>query len=209
MPAVLIFIVYLKFFYGLYHKNWRWLVYLLSLLFLTITVYFETYLQWHLSNHFVYQLLGDKKFYYFFSYFYAGFLLAQYTMILKRFFWYFVGVFLLGLGLFLSNDFEYVRGFFKVLTNMGLIGIVLYLCQYQKIPIIPILAKIGQVSLPIYLWHVLLVLFLQKLPIPVFMYYLWSLAFFVIFITGVIYFEDKNAIINRLFYGKTGISHAK
>lgn len=111
----------------------------------------------------------------------------------------------MGAGLLLFNlaTFDYAVGFGKVLTNLGLIGLVVWACEYQKIPSSKTLAKIGVVSLPIYLWHVFPMLVLQKLPLSLSMYYVGSFIFFVFFIAMVIYFEDKNAIINRIFYGKT------
>lgn len=208
VPAVLLFIVYLKFFYYLYQRRLNVIIYFLAVLCLLTTLYFETYVQWHLSNHWLYQALGDKRFYYFFAYFACGFLLSNHKNKLPFYSKYAL------LGLFVAlfvchyTKVDYVAGAAKVIANFALIVWVLYLCQYQKIPTVPLLVKIGEVSLPIYLWHILLLLLLQKLPVGVGIYYLLSLLVFVLFVVLVIYFEDKNAIINRLFYGKVGTKHA-
>lgn len=203
IPAVILFILYLKLFDFFSKKYWKITIIGFSTIFLVLTLYFETYLQWDLHQNFFYKMLGDKRFYYFFSYFAFGYLLAQYKHYLTYWSKYFVIVIGVGLLLFNLATFDYLVGFGKVLTNLGLIGLVVYICEYQKIPSSKTLAKIGVVSLPIYLWHVAPMLILKKLPISLSIYYGVSLLFFMLFIAMIIYFEDKNAIINRIFYGKT------
>lgn len=203
IPAILIFVFYLKLFSYLLDKGFKNLFVFLLFIYFSLTLYFETYLQWGLYDNVFYKILGDKRFYYFFSYFTFGFFLAQYKHQLVYNVKYFLIAIGVGLLLFNLAIFDYVVGFGKVLTNLGLIGLVIYTCEYQKIPSSKILAKIGVVSLPIYLWHVAPILVLQKLPINLSMYYGISLLFFIFFIAMVIYFEDKNAIMNRIFYGKT------
>lgn len=202
IPAVILFILYLKFFDFLAKKGWKIALISLSAFFLALTLYFETYLQWGLHKNFIYKILGDKRFYYFFSYFAFGYLLAQYKHQLAYWSKYFFFAIIAGLLLFNLANFDYAVGFGKVLTNLGLIGFVIYICEYQKIPINQILAKIGTVSLPVYLWHAFPVLVLQKLPLDLSVYYGISLLFFVCLIAMVVCFEDKYAIINRIFYGK-------
>lgn len=203
IPAVILFILYLKLFDFLAKKDWKVAIFSLSAIFIALTLYFETYLQWGLHQNFVYKILGDKKFYYFFSYFAFGYLLAQYKHQLTYWSKYFVVAIGVGLLSFNLATFDYVVGFGKVLTNLGLIGLVIWGCECQKIPSSKTLAKIGMVSLPIYLWHVAPMLVLQKLPLSLSMYYVGSFIFFIFFIAMVIYFEDKSVIINRIFYGKT------
>lgn len=205
VPAVLIFIFYLKF---LYKKN-RALLYGLSLLFVIATIYFEAHVQWQLSEHFIYYWLGDKRFYYFFSYFAFGFLLSIHQEKLSNWQVYFIALLCVSLGVFYWTDNVYVLGLGKFLANMSIIALVIYLCQKQKMPISPLLVKIGKVSLTIYLWHVFILLLLQnvllqKLALSANRYYGISAVVFMVFVALVIYFEDKNAIINRLFYGKVG-----
>lgn len=210
VPAVLLFIFYLKFFHYLYKKQLIFIIYFLSALFLLATIYFETYLQWNLSSNAIYYWLGDKKFYYFFSYFAFGYLLVTHQHQLQKYLGYFVLSFVMGLLIFNLDgiNIDYIVGFAKFLANVGLIGLVIYLCQHQKMYASPMLAKIGELSLPIYLWHILPLLLLQKLSLSTMGYYITALVVFAVFIALVIYFDDKNAIINCLFYGKVGINHA-
>lgn len=203
IPAVILFILYLKLLNFLAKKDGKIVFFGLSAIFIALTLYFETYIQWNLHQNALYKILGDKRFYYFFSYCAFGYLLAQYKHRLTDWAKYFAIAIGVGLLLFNLATFDYAVGFGKVLTNLGLIGLVIYVCEYQKIPTNQILAKIGAVSLPIYLWHAFPVLVLQKLPLSLSVYYGVSLLFFVCFIAIVVYFEDKSAIINRIFYGKT------
>lgn len=208
VPAVLLFVGYLKCFYVLYQKNHHLVLYGLCVFCLLSTIYFESYAQWHLSNHWLYQALGDKRFYYFFSYFAFGFLWSHHKHLLPRYAKVAPMIFFGALMMYHFSNVAYVMGFAKVMANLALIVWVLYLCQYQKLLVSRVLAKIGAVSLPIYLWHVLPLLLLQTLPLSVNRYYTLSLLVFTLLIALAIYFEDKNAIINRLFYGKVGIHHA-
>lgn len=203
IPAVLLFIVYLKFLINS-HYIIRWL---LGFIFVCITIFFESYVQWDLSNNLWYKYLGDKRFYYFFSYFAFGFLLASYINI-KKFIIPLIGIIIIGC-VFYNLSWSYlVRGGGKFLINIGIIGMAIYFCTKTSVlnmkPIMTMnwLAKIGRVSLPIYLWHVFPIGIVKLMDLSDGLYYICSLVIFVAFIPLVIYLENKNSYINRLFYGR-------
>lgn len=205
IPAFFIFALYTKILKILWDKQLNKWVYAILTLFLALTIYFETHLQWNLHDNPIYQWLGDKKFYYFYSYFLLGFLLCQLknkiTFKLLP-----ILLMIIGLGLYIGNlmnfvNIELLRGIDKVMTNMGLIILVIQYCQ-KRLGHDNFLAKIGNVSLPIYLWHVFPLLVLQKLNLPEIQYYLFSFIVFTVFIVMSIYLNGKNPYIDKYFYGR-------
>lgn len=203
IPAIMLFIFYLKFINIIKHINW--LFFIIVLLFISITVFFETYSQWTLSEHFLYKIMGDKRFYYFFSYFALGYWLGQNkkrTLSNKMVFAMLIPLILLNqLGLPL------LQGASKVLINFIFIYLVIKLCETKtqhntKQSLYDYLAQIGRISLPIYLWHVVPIMLLKSLELPRPIYYLGSIILFSIFIFVLLKLEDKSKILNKFIYGK-------
>lgn len=76
IPAMLLFILYLRALLKI--KEEKKIIYITLLTFFIIaTIFFESYSQWQLSDNYIYRKLGDKRFYYYFIYFYLGYLFSR------------------------------------------------------------------------------------------------------------------------------------
>lgn len=199
IPAVMLFIFYLRILYKI--RSISFLYYPLILLFISITIFFETYSQWGLSENWVYNALGDKRFYYFFSYFALGHLLANTK---KPFSIKTTTILMVVLITCNQIAIEQLQGLTKVLINFTLIYLVILYAEskIKKDIIIETLVNVGRISLPIYLWHVIPILLLKSLILSKAIYYGCSLFSFIIFIIILLRLENKHTWINRLFYGK-------
>ncbi|MBY8088335.1 acyltransferase family protein [Vibrio fluvialis] len=201
VPAMLLFIIYTKYINVLRGKNLT-LFNIVLIVCATTTVFFESYGQ-NISNEIIYKLLGDKRFYYFYSYFYLGYLLSK----TKRSLPTEVLITLLTLSVMLYSyaQSSLVIGLGKVIANASLICIVINILQNSTNYTSMFLAKIGQVSLPIYLWHIAPIIILKKLNLSNDVYYLSSMLTFSVFIIMAIQVKGKSRLIDKYFYG---IQHA-
>lgn len=199
IPAVLLFIFYLKFMNEIKLKSYLFLT--LMAIFITLTAFFESYSQWTLSNSPLYKLLGDKRFYYFFSYFALGYYLGnnQNRPISKQL----AIVALLPLIAINQTDNILLQGISKTIINFILIYLTIRFCETAPHHFsIKLLERIGQISLPIYLWHIMPLLWLKSLKLSPSNYYLSSIGLFTFFIFILLKLEDRSSIINQLIYGK-------
>lgn len=223
VPAILLFVVYTKVINTWLNRRYYTIFWLIFAIAGGCTWFFESVSQWGLSSHWLYQAVGDKRFYYFFSYFLLGFLWANrqnfaiYVQIvrLERYFYPLtVGLLLFsGLGLYVATvkNFIFTSGFFKIIFNDILIIVCLRWAEniatlpicYQQNRLRRILARIGQVSLPIYLWHVLPILLLKQRFANQIINYYWVSGIVLSVLIGLfIVLEDKSLWLNRWLYGK-------
>lgn len=91
IPAVIFYIFYAKYLYIYQDKVnlYRKVALVILFLFALCTAYFEYYRQWNVEFSSVYaaklySIIGDKRFYFYFSYFYFGYLLGQNTDVLNK-----------------------------------------------------------------------------------------------------------------------------
>lgn len=155
------------------------------------------------ENSFFVHIWGDKRFYYYFYYFYLGYYVSQ-VKISPRI----LSVLAISLPFSfliysnLSNSFYLNLG--QVLANTSIITFLLSICRSINSQEDNLLAQMGNNSLPIYLWHVLPLFVINHVFEEANWLYYSSLAFvFSITIFVIIKFRNKNAVIDRFFYGIT------
>lgn len=171
-------------------------MFLLSV-FLLLTVFFEGFGK-DVTDNIVYMIFGDKRFYYFFTYYFIGYYYASRKPSLNND--YLVISLIVGTILYGFSESEILIGLGKTVANISIILLTLSFCvnsDYKS----SFLAKIGRVSLPIYLWHVAPLLILKKLPITENIYYLSSMIIFTIFIYALILLEGKSNLADKYLYG--------
>ena len=149
----------------------------------------------------VMMLLGDKRYYSYYFYFFLGHILALNSSF--KFIKVVLLVFFVSPLGYIFNSNMVVRGIFNVISNSCLIYGVFYLVSSSRQLEVSILSRIGRVTLPIYLWHVLPIIAAKKLILPYgeLPYYA---ATFILMCSLVFFFvkaEGKFQILERLFYG--------
>jgi fucose 4-O-acetylase-like acetyltransferase len=193
VPAVMLFIFYIKILESIPRTSSALVLVFFSLL----VVFFEGHGQ-HMHDGTVYKLLGDKRFYYFFIYFYAGYYLSSRQLNIDKDMT--LSIFVIGLLCYGYSDNAFLIGLGKSVANISMI--LLLLSSFKNaVYKSSFLGVIGKVSLPIYLWHVLPLIILKKLPISVFEYYSLSAFIFISFICIVVKFENKSYLLDKFLYG--------
>ena len=216
IPAMFIFIFYLKAISKI-KTPWSYIfIPIIFLLFTIMTAYFETYYHENLisqNNIFklFYSAIGDKRFYGYFLYFAFGYFISSNKHITNKNKLLTTAIYiLLGIAGTIGNiyirDDTIIHGFFKLLTNLSLIGLLISLAAQQSSRntgrIGKLIAQIGIISLPIYLWHQFPIMVMKKIHISNNGLYTISFIFFIFFILLAIKLEDKHPLINKYFYGK-------
>ncbi|MDH2998797.1 hypothetical protein A1D22_02870 [Pasteurellaceae bacterium LFhippo2] len=200
VPAIILYTFYLKFIELLNKYEFKIAKILTLLFFVVIAILFETYGQWKVNQIEWLFYLGDKRFYYFFIYFYFGYILKEISFS-KNYIILALLSFIFGIILYGISD-EIIKGVVKVTANLALIYLVLSLATRIIVQKDNLLSRIGQISLPLYLWHVLPLLILQAMPWNKILYYKVSLVVFPLFCCIVMFLENKNRYLDRYFYGR-------
>jgi len=153
------------------------------------------------ASNIVFTIMGDKRTYYFFVYLFIGFYLRniKYLQISKQI----CITATLFLGLFVFADFflnfsNYVSETVELSFNISLIYLLLN--YYKEINFGETIKNIGVNSLPIYLWHPLIILVIERVFQETYLYYVLSSVIMVIFIYCVIYLK-RFKIINKFLFG--------
>ncbi len=197
IPAILIFIVYAKIVDSLRVKH-TYLFYVACAISIFTTMFFESYGQ-DISLNVVFRMFGDKRYYYFFSYFYLGCLLSKNRREMP--FDILVLSFVVSIVVYGYSRYEFVAGVAKFLANVSLICLIISALQsgigYRSL----FLSKIGVVSLPIYLWHVLPLIALKNMNFSDSYYYVFCFIFFACFVGLVVLLRGRFTILDRYFYG--------
>lgn len=192
IPAVILFVFYTRVL-----EESSGLVYvLLCLIFVGLTILFSGYSS-DISDVEELKFLGDKRFYYFFTYFYMGYLISIGKININTYilsFFFVVGILIYSLS---GSKFDVGLGEFIANSSLILIAIPVM----SRVGGIGFLSKIGKNSLPIYLWHVLPFLALKHIGMELSHYYIVSFVFFSVFIYLTIRLNGKNKWLNRYFYG--------
>tara|TARA_R110002012_G_scaffold144631_1_gene302839 strand:+ start:1110 stop:2072 length:963 start_codon:yes stop_codon:yes gene_type:complete len=193
IPAVMLFIFYVK----ILESTPKIASILVLVIFSLLTIYFEGHGQ-YASDSTLYKLLGDKRFYYFFIYFYTGYYFSSRKLSIDKDI--ILSIFIIGLLCYGYSNNNFLIGMGKSVANISLILLSLSLLQSSAYKS-RFLGVIGKVSLPIYLWHVLPLIVLKKLPISEFEYYSLSVIIFMSFIFILIKLENKNYLLDKYLYG--------
>ena len=201
IPAVILFIFYLKLL-GLIYKKWKVIYCVLLCLFFMVTVFFESYSQYGLFDNVIYKLIGLKHFYYFFFYFYTGYFLGKNKINIPIDI--VIVVLVVSVMVYGNTSLNILSGFGKVIANISIIYLVINLCssefsiRYKS----TIFSIIGRLSLPIYLWHVAPLLVLKSFHLSNEIYYSTSVIVFVCCVFILRKLEGKNKHIDLLVFGK-------
>lgn len=217
IPAMFLYIFYLKYLLKIKIKH-NYLFFTIMLLFVLCTSYFEYYRQWNIffENSIIktiYNIIGDKRFYFYFSYFALGFYLANSKKVLdtiKSISICFC-IALMGILIYIYPSLPIIQGFGKFMTNISLIYLVIsFAIIYQRKTkwnsIELVIAKLGVVSLPIYLWHQLPIIIMKKFILVDMYLYIISGLFFIPFLYLFIKLEGENRLIDKFIYGKNRAS---
>lgn len=207
IPAILLFIIYLKGLRSLYQKGYTSIVLLILVVSVALTIFFESYSQWTWYEHRWYRFCGDKRFYYFFSYFALGYI-ARYASKANILALFSLSSLVAWVGLCLMNLGGLAIGLERLLFNFSLISLVVYLANKpfnmgsEQNLCWRVLASMGRLSLPIYLWHVLpLVITYEFFPKNFSLYYLSSTIGLCLVVILTLYGENKHPWIDRVIYG--------
>lgn len=197
IPAIILYIFYTK---ALVHVGLK-SVFLAVLLFsYSLTILFAVYgepmdaMEWT-------KLLGDSRYYYLYYYFMLGYLLSKMKISLKIVKTVTIVLPMILIAYYFSEKL-YMRAFSMVISNSIIILLVFTLCENFKSHKNSYLSNIGQVSLPIYLWHELPIIITRKtIPEGGAAYYLCSGALCVMLIYLIVILREKSDLLNRYVYG--------
>ncbi|MCT8547172.1 acyltransferase family protein [Glaesserella parasuis] len=120
IPAIILFVLYTKFVLFLYKIN-KIISIILMALFVMCTIFFESYSQWNLSSDNLYSSLGDKRFFYFFSYFMFGYFLANIRQSLNINHYVCFFIIFISIVVHIISNSSIVEGVSKVVANIFII----------------------------------------------------------------------------------------
>lgn len=197
IPAIIIFIFYTKGIESIQYAN-KFIFF--TLLAFIVTIFYKL-LGDTLGKGTWMEFLGDKRYYYYYYYFLLGYIISsrksKKTIIIAS-----VLMFPFILLTYVSLESGMIKAISFVLVLSIIIILTIVLCEYFISNKNNILSKIGSVSLPIYLWHVLPIQTLKTFfPLGGYLYYTLSCIICGILIYMFIFFENRSSILNRLFYG--------
>ncbi len=198
IPAVLVFMVYTKMF-----ERLRLRIEPVLLAALAITVLFES-IGAHLEEtHEALLLIGDKRFYYYYVYFLVGYAYANHHPVYaRRLVLQCSLVALFGMAYTFLAGNPWLSGLVKVWTNLLLINVCLALCEARPGRREHFLSQVGRHSLPIYLWHVLPLIVLWRIPASyAWFYYACASLVMLSCIFFFLQLKGRFRMMERLFYG--------
>lgn len=157
VPAVMVYILITKLFW---REKWSWLLLLASFGLAVLYTFSPEYL----NDFSQLDFLGDKRFYCYYFYFAFGYFLSSRRLTFS------LHVSVLALMLFLfayvSFEGEWLSAPFEVFANCAIIFIVFRVCQGSVFSSSSLFVRVGRITLPIYLWHVLPILVAKKAILP-------------------------------------------
>jgi fucose 4-O-acetylase-like acetyltransferase len=192
IPAVILFVFYTKAVDSMPVRVSGFFL----IVFTFVTFFFEG--GQYISDSVAYKLLGDKRFYYYFIYFYAGYYMSTRMPDVNEYLVYFLLV--VGFLFYGYSSNELLNGVGKCIANLCMIALLLPALQRISCGI-RFLTEIGKVSLPIYLWHVLPLIVLKRLPLPENEYYLLSTLVLLLFVYVIMKFKGRSVLMDKYVYG--------
>lgn len=199
IPAFLLMLIYL---YIIEHLNINKLI--IFIFSATLTFFWLSFFQEGPSSEFLYYL-GDKRYYYYFVFLYFGYLLRNYSETFQIPTWLAFAIFTLSaLYLFISNDHKsmnFLHSFNFLLFNLSFIFLTIYLAKRFSNIKIPIISQLGAITLPVYLWHILPLLFIWKLRDIYHINGLLYIGLFIILLTSLIFLiiKSKETRFTKMF----------
>lgn len=197
IPAILFFILYTKII-----SNSKKLTLIAFIATTTVSIVWYAYSE-NLTNSFpLIKYMGDKRFYYYYSFFLIGYILGNNTIKIK------LGISLtLCLALALLNYIleltPLINSIVWYLFNFSLINLIIRTCQEVSIINQNLITKLGQTSLPVYLWHVAIITVTADFIDPRKpLYYIAVILLVSVLSLLFIYAHNRNPLLNKLFYGE-------
>jgi fucose 4-O-acetylase-like acetyltransferase len=197
IPAVLLFVFYTK----IINKN-KALIIFAFVVASVVSIVWYAYGD-HLNNSFpLIKYMGDKRFYYYYSFFLMGYILGRNTIQIKT-----------EISLISCITIPLLNYFFVLppllnailwyLFNIFLINLTVNTCHKLAIINSNIVIRLGQTSLPVYLWHVAVISVVTAFidsdkPI----YYVVVTTLIIALSLLFIFAHKKNKILNIFFYGE-------
>jgi fucose 4-O-acetylase-like acetyltransferase len=194
IPAVFLFVFYTK----LLEAMPRYLYFIALLLFASFAILYEGWGQLSINENIVLKLFGDKRFYAYFFFYYLGYFISTRKVKINEEVSF--AIFIVGLLIYGYSNNQLLIGFGKTISNIIIIIILLNFFQKSSYTSL-FMAKIGKVSLPIYLWHVFPLIVLKKLSLSEAEYYLLSVILITSFIYAVIKLQGGSAVTDKYVYG--------
>ncbi|HEJ8022416.1 TPA: acyltransferase family protein [Serratia liquefaciens] len=197
IPAVIIFVFYTLIIY----KN-KFSLGLFMFLSIVISIFWYCYADVMEDKYAVLKFIGDKRFYYYYSFFLLGFCISDWKLRFKPMLFLPVTLASGVLSYYVANETLIDAGLWFVF-NGSLIFMLIGLCKDFDLKKENILVKMGQVSLPIYLWHVIpIIVFGMLLDTNSIEFYVFIVISISIMILGFIALRGKTRFLDYYFYGE-------
>lgn len=197
IPAVIIFVIYTLCIY----RN-SFVLGLFLLLSTLLSVWWYCYADAMEDKYALLKFIGDKRFYYYYSFFLLGFCIADRSLKIKPLI--FLPVVLASgvLSYYTENETLHDAALWFIF-NVSLLCMLLGLCKNISLETDNFLVKMGQVSLPIYLWHVLPILIIGMFfEAETTNFYIGVVIAIVALVCCFILLRGKSRFLDSYFYGE-------
>jgi fucose 4-O-acetylase-like acetyltransferase len=202
IPAVIIFVFYTLI---IYRNNI--LLGLFLLLSAALSILWYCYADAIEDKYALLKFIGDKRFYYYYSFFLLGFCISDWNVNINYLSLMPIVVVSGVLNYCVANE-TLVDAILWYTFNASLLCMLLGICKDLDLKKENLLVKIGQVSLPIYLWHVLPIIILGMVldkNSPAF--YVSVVVIISILAFSFIALRGKNRFLDSYFYGERSKWH--
>lgn len=197
IPAVIIFVFYTLIIY----RN-RVLLGLFLLLSAMLSIWWYCYADAMEDKYALLKFIGDKRFYYYYSFFLLGFCISDWGLQLKPLLLLPVTLAAGALGYFTANE-TLTDAIMWFVFNASLLCMLIGLCKNLDLQKENILVRMGQVSLPIYLWHVVPIIIVGMfLDVESPEFYISVVIIISMLIFAFISLRGKSRFLDSYFYGE-------
>ncbi|CAI0825718.1 Fucose 4-O-acetylase and related acetyltransferases [Serratia quinivorans] len=197
IPAVIIFVFYTLI---IYRNNI--LLGLFLLLSAALSIWWYCYADVMEDKYALLKFIGDKRFYYYYSFFLLGFCISDWSARIKPLFLMPIVIASGMLSYHVPNE-TLVDAILWYTFNASLLCMLLGMCKGLDLQKENLLVKIGQVSLPIYLWHVFPIIIVGMVldtNSPAF--YVSVVVIISILVFSFIALRGKSRFLDSYFYGE-------
>ncbi|CAI0926182.1 Fucose 4-O-acetylase and related acetyltransferases [Serratia quinivorans] len=197
IPAVIIFVFYTL---VIYRNNI--LLGLFLLLSAALSIWWYCFADVMEDKYALLKFIGDKRFYYYYSFFLLGFCISDWNVKINYLFLMPIVVVSGVLSYYVANE-TLVDAILWYTFNASLLCMLLGICKSLDLQKENLLVKMGQVSLPIYLWHVLPIIIVGKvLDINSPAFYVGVVVVISILTFSFIALRGKSRFLDSYFYGE-------
>jgi fucose 4-O-acetylase-like acetyltransferase len=197
IPAVIIFVIYTLIAYR--NNTLLTLVLVLSSL---LAIGWYCYADLLEAKYGMLKFIGDKRFYYYYAFFLLGYLMADRSLSLSGWLTLPLVVLAGGLSYYLA-DATLADATAWFVFNVALLFLLVGWCKHINMQSENLIVKMGQVSLPIYLWHVMPIIIMGMVfdaNSPQF--YIATVTLIALLIGVFIKLRGKSHFFDSYFYGE-------